>query len=295
MNDRQLKIYFEVATRLNMTEAAKNLSMTQPAISQTIKEIETEYQEQFFDRIGKKLYLTNAGEVLLSYTRRLLNINEECSKEIKELKDLKKGQLRIGASTTIGIYILTDIIGEYKKQNKEIDISIIIENTANISNLILENKIDFAFIEGPLSSNEIIKKDFWDDELVLISNFNHPFSKTKKVKISELEKQKIIMREKGSGTREVFEGLLSLHNIKLENYLELGSSEAIKKAVEAGLGISCISKRAIEKELKYKTLVPIKLEDTIISRKLNLIYHKDKVLSKLSKDFIKFCKDKHKL
>lgn len=292
MNDRQLKIYFEVATRLNMTEAAKNLSMTQPAISQTIKEIEAEYQEQFFDRIGKKLYLTNAGEVLLSYTRRLLNINEECLASIKELKNFKKGQLKIGASTTIGIYILTDIIGEYKRQNKEIDISIIIENTKNISNLILENKIDFAFIEGPISSNEIIKKDFWDDELTLICSINHPFAKIKTVKISDLEKEKIIMREQGSGTREVFEGLLSLNNIKPNNYLELGSSEAIKKAVEAGLGISCISKRAIEKELNHKTLIPLKLQDTVIVRKLKLIYHKDKDLSNLSKDFIKFCKNK---
>lgn len=290
MNERQLKIFFEVATRLSMTEAAKVLSMTQPAISQTIKEIETEYQECFFDRIGKKLYLTNAGEIMLGYTRRILNISDECKKSIKDLKELRKGHLKIGASTTIGIYILTDIIGEYKKLHNEIDVSIIIENTKNISNLILENKVDIAFVEGPVYSEEILKKDFWDDELVLVCNNENSLNERNNLKIQDIVNQKFIMREQGSGTREVIEALFKLHNIELNNYLELGSTEAIKRAVEAGLGISCLSERAIKRELEQKILGVIRISDMVISRKLNLIYHKDKSFSKLTKDFICFCK-----
>lgn len=179
MNERQLKIFYEVATKLSMTEAASNLFMTQPAISQTVKDLEKEYGVNFFDRIGKKLYLTHDGEVFLSYSRRILNLYDECSKEIRSSRDLKTGQLRIGASTTIGLYILTDIIGKYIKENKGIDVSITIENTNNIAASILENKIDFGYVEGPVHADEINVEDFCNDELVVITSIEHPFTKQK--------------------------------------------------------------------------------------------------------------------
>lgn len=291
MNERQLKIFYEAATKLSMTEAANILFMTQPAVSQTIKELENEYGIKFFDRIGKKLYLTNDGETFLKYVRRILNLYDECEKELKNSKNLKSGQLKIGASTTIGIYILTDIIGKYTKLNKGIDVSIIIENTKNISNLILENKIDFAFVEGPVHSDEIMVKDFCDDELVIIASPEHPLADKKEIHINEIQKEKIIMREQGSGTREVFEKVLIASNIAPKFSLELGSTEAIKKAVEAGLGISCISKRAIQREVEYKKLAIVKIKDIKIIRKLNLIYHKDKNFSNLYDSFIAYCRD----
>lgn len=291
MNERQLKIFYEVATKLSMTEAANSLFMSQPAISQTIKDLEKEYCVNFFDRIGKKLYLTNDGEIFLSYARRILNLCDECSKEIKSSKDLKTGQLRIGASTTIGIYILTDIIGKYTKANKGIDVSITIENTINIVNLILENKIDFAYVEGPVHSDEIIVEDFCDDELVVITSVEHPFAKQKSIDIKYLEKEKVIMREKGSGTREVFENLLASKNITIGKSLELGNTEAIKKAVEAGLGISCISRRAVQREVEYGKLAIINLNDIKILRKLSVVYHKDKNLSDLFKSFLQYSRE----
>jgi DNA-binding transcriptional LysR family regulator len=118
MNERQLRIFYEVANRLNMTEAAEFLYISQPAISQTIKELEIEYGVKFFDRIGRKLYLTGEGQTFFKYVRRILNLYDECSKSIKNVKDLNAGQLRIGASTTIGIYILTDIIGKFHRSLK---------------------------------------------------------------------------------------------------------------------------------------------------------------------------------
>lgn len=273
-----------------MTESASNLFMTQPAVSQAIKDLENEFGLNFFDRIGKKLYLTHDGETLFSYARRILNLYDECQKEIKSVKDLKAGQLKIGASTTIGIYILTGIIGKYTKINEGIDVSIIIENTKNISNLILDNKIDFAFVEGPVYSNEILVEEFCDDELIIIASVEHQFASQNEIDIKDLEKEKIIMREKGSGTREIFENLLLTNNVKLQKILELGNTEAIKKAVEAGLGISCLSKRAVQREIEHKKLAVINLKDIEITRKLNLIYHKDKNLSDLHKSFFNYCR-----
>lgn len=290
MNERQLKIFYEVATRLNMTEVANCLYMSQPAISQTIKELESEFGVKFFDRIGKKLYLTSEGETFFKYTRRILNLYDECAKSIGSLKDLKNGQLKIGASTTIGIYILTDLIGKYTKQNKNLDISIIIENTKNIADLILENKIDFAFVEGPVHSDEIQVSEFCDDELVIITSPEHHWATKATIEPKGIENEKLIMRESGSGTREVFENILNSNNINYKISLELGNTEAIKKAVEVGLGVSCISQRAVQREVSSGKLAVIKLNNIRISRKLNLIWHKDKYISNLFNNFIDFCR-----
>lgn len=291
MNERQLKIFVEVANKLNMTEAAGCLFMTQPAVSQTIKDLEHNFGVKLFDRIGKKLYLTNEGETFFKYSRRILNLYEECSKTIQNTKNSDCGQLKIGASTTIGIYILTDIVGKFTKGHKNIDISMIIENTKNIADLILQNKIDFAFVEGPVHSDEIAISPFCDDELVLITSCEHPWAHKKNIDINEIKNQKLIMREKGSGTREVFENLLNAHNVEYNVSLELGNTEAIKKAVEVDLGISCISKRAVKREIESKKLVAVKLNNIKISRKLNIIYHKDKYLSNLFETFINFCRN----
>ncbi|MDK2919414.1 MAG: hypothetical protein PWQ37_2147 [Candidatus Petromonas sp.] len=290
MNERKLRIFYEVAVKLNMTEVAKKLYISQPAVSQTIKEIEEEFGVKFFDRIGRKLYLTYEGKVFLNYVRRILNLYDECSKTIKDIKGLKKGKLKIGASTTIGIYILTDIIGKFTKKHKEVDTSITIENTKIITDMILENKIDFAFVEGPVYSDEIIVEKFCNDELVFITPPDHPWSKLKSIDMKKIAEEKIIMREQGSGTREIVENVLNTNGIHYKVDFELGNIEAIKKAVEAGLGISCISKRCIKKEVEDGRLAVIRLKRIRIIRKLNLIYHKDKYLSNLFNEFINFAK-----
>jgi len=290
MNERQLRIFYEVALKLSMTEAAEKLYMSQPAISQTIKELESKFAVKLFDRIANKLYLTHQGEIFFSYSRRILNLYDECLNIITNTKNLKAGQLKVGASTTIGIYILADIIGKFKKLNKDIDISIVIENTRTLANFILENKIDFAFVEGPVYSEEIVIKEFCDDELVIIIPPEHPWVDLEHINIEEIIGQTIIMRERLSGARESFENLLNSHNIDLNVSIELGNTEAIKKAVEAGLGISCISKRTVEREVKDNRLAIVRLKDIKISRKFNLIYHKDKYISRLFDAFIDFFK-----
>lgn len=290
MNERKLRIFYEVATRLSMTEAANNLYVTQPAISQAIKELEIEFGVNFFDRIGKKIFLTYEGEIFLRYVRRILNLYNESLQTIKDINGLKLGRLKIGASTTIGIYILTDIIGKFSKKYKNIDISINIENTKVIAEMILDNKIDFGFVEGPVYSDEIVIEDFCSDELVFIASPQHPWAKENTINIENIRSQKIIMREKGSGTREVVENALKSNNIQYSIALELGSTEAIKKAVIAGLGISCLSKRAVIEEVRNYKLSIINIEHLKIVRSLNLIYHRDKYMNNLFKTFIQFAK-----
>ncbi|KEI83498.1 LysR family transcriptional regulator [Clostridium botulinum] len=288
MNERKLRIFYEVAEKLNMTEVAEKLYISQPAVSQTILELENELGVKLFDRINRRLYLTNEGELFLNYVRRILNMHDDAIRSLKDINSLKTGKLKIGASTTIGIYILPDIIGKFTKQYKGIDTSIAIENTKLISDMILDNSIDFAFVEGPVYNEEIIKENFCDDELVFITSPEHPWSNKDEISINEVDREKIIMREIGSGTREVFESYMTANNVNYNIAFELGNTEAIKKAVEAGLGVSCISKRCIKNEINNNTLSWTKLKEFEIKRKLILIYHKDKFLSTLLKTFIKF-------
>ena len=164
MNFRKLKIFYETAKHLNMTRVAKEMYISQPSISQSINELENDLGVKLFDRIGKILYLTHEGEVFLNYTRRILNLYDESIKVIKDFDSNKAGKIVIGASTTIGIYILPEIIRKFSNEYSDIEISLIIENSKIIEGLILDNKIDFAFIEGDISSEEIIKEVIWKDE-----------------------------------------------------------------------------------------------------------------------------------
>lgn len=288
MNIRKLKIFYATATSLNMTKVAKELYISQPSVSQAIHEIEDEVGAVLFDRIGKRIYLTDEGEVYLNYVRRILNLYEEASERISEMSNKESGKIRIGASTTIGIYILPDIIRRFVEEHKGIEISLIIENTANIEKLILENKVDFAFVEGRISSEEIIKKAIWRDELVLICSDKHPWKNRKYILANELKNEKFIIREKGSGTREVIESYMQKNNIEYNVFMELGNTEAIKKSVEANLGIGCISSKCLDDLEELGRLHTLKIKDGNIGRDLLLIIHKDKFINNNMKEFINF-------
>ncbi len=288
MNERKLRIFYEVSKQLNMTKVAEKLYVSQPSISQAISDLEKDLGVKLFDRMGKKLYLTHEGEVFLNYARRILNIYDEAARAIKEMNVLNRGKLVIGASTTIGIYILPDIIGRFSKLYSNVDISIIIENTENIVKLVEENHLDIAFVEGPVHSEEIEVQKFYEDKLVFITCKDHPWVKKKTVKNEEIAEEKIIMREKGSGTREVFVSALEQKSIDYNIFMEFGHTEAIKKAVEAGLGVSCISKRCIKDEISYGKLAEVNIEGLTINRSLFFIHHKDKYLSNLINTFIEF-------
>ncbi|GAA0077600.1 LysR family transcriptional regulator [Clostridium sp. CTA-5] len=288
MNFRKIKIFYETATELNMTKVAKKLYISQPSISQAIHEIEEELEIRLFDRIGKKLYLTYEGEIYLNYSRRILNLYEESIRAISDINTNEKGKIKIGASTTIGIYILPDIIKGFLKDHSEIEISLSIDNTANIEKMILQNKIDFAYIEGTTSLDEIVQSKVWKDELIFISSLNHSWALKKILSKKDIIKEKLIMREKGSGTREIIKSYLKKNNIDYRIFMELGNTEAIKKSVEANLGVSCLSFRSVEEKINNGCLKGYRLKEGKITRDLSLIYHRDKFLTKSMKNFINY-------
>lgn len=290
MNIRKLEIFNETAKYLNMSKVAKELYISQPSISQTISELETEIGVKLFDRIGKKLYLTQEGSIFYDYTRRILNIYQEGIDVINSSKT-NKGKIIVGATTTIGIYIMPYIIKKFNEEQKDIEISLIIDNKHNIEELILNNKVDIAFIEAKSESKEIILEEIWEDELVFISSKNHCWSEKTCLSIEDLINNKFIIREDGSGTRQSFEDFLENNNINFESYIELSSLEAIINYVKLDMGVSCVPYISVLSEENLNTLNVSKLKDYSIKRSLYSAIHKDKYISKAMKYFIEFCQN----
>ena len=288
MNIRKLEIFYRTAKCLNMSQVAKDMYISQPSISQCISEIESEIDTKLFDRIGKKLYLTHEGQIFYEYTRRILNIYEEGINVIRSSKS-NKGKLVIGASTTIGTYIMPYIIHKFNQKEKDIEISMIIDNKQNIEELILNNKVDIGFIEGTVNSKEIILKDIWMDELVFISSVDHEWNGKKYLDIEDLKNNKFIIREDGSGTRERFEDFLENKDIKFDSYIELSNLEAILNYVKLNIGVSCVPYMSVLSEENSKSINVYRLKDHNINRSLYSAIHKDKYISKPIECFMEFC------
>ncbi|SMB92329.1 transcriptional regulator [Desulfonispora thiosulfatigenes DSM 11270] len=288
MNLRQISIFTRVAEIGSMSETARQLFMTQPAVSQTIAELEDDLQMKLFDRINRKLILTNSGEVLYNYCKKILSLLEEAEHTMRDLATLKIGKLRLGASTTIGIYFLPRMVGDFKKRYGRITTQFTIDNTGVIEDMILNHAIDIGLVEGKVHSPDIKVHYLFDDELYLICSKNHRWVKENKLNIApeDLVKEQLISREKGSGTREMVEEILEEQGLSLEVTHILNNTEAIKKAVEEDMGISFVSKMALVDELKSEKLVKIKIEGIHITRSISIIYHKDKYRSPLLDAFL---------
>lgn len=283
---RDIEIFVTVCELKSMSAAAKKLYMSQPAISQAISQMEGELQVRLFDRIGRKLSLTYAGEILYSYGKRILNLVKEAESTLDDVRNMRMGRLRVGTSTTVGIYLLPEIIGEFRKKFN-IDVYFTIGNTAEIEKLILDNSIDLGIVEGPVHSRDIVVTPYIDDELYLVCSKSHRWAKKKNISPAEIENEDIIMREKGSGTREVFEEAMARNNVKYRIKYVLNNTEAIKKAVEANIGVSVISRLAVKKEIRGGRLLKVDIENIRFKRKFSIIYHKDKFKSNLFEEFIK--------
>ena len=290
MNIRKLNIFYKTAEYLNMSKVAKEMYISQPSISQCISEIEEEIGTKLFDRIGKRLYLTHEGKIFYDYTRRILNIYEEGVNILKDSK-VNSGKITVGVSTTIGIYIMPYIIKKFNEKEKDIEISLIIDNKYNIEEFILNNKVDIGFIEGKAESSEIILKEIWKDELVFISAINHEWKEKKYLTVNDLVNNKFIIREDGSGTRERFEDFLNNNNIKFDSYIELSNLEAIINYVKLNIGVSCVPYISVLLEEKSKLLNVSRLKNCIIKRSLYSAIHRDKYVSKPIKTFIDFCEN----
>ena len=291
MNLRSLKIFKEVCETNNMTKAAKKLHMTQPAISQTISNLEEELGVKLFERIKNHLELTYSGRVLCNYSQKIIRMVDESEDLLNQIANLKKGKLRIGASMTIGTYLMPELINQFKNKHEELKMPLMINNTDHIVDSILNNELDIGFVEGPFNSAEITTDFFINDELILIASPDYFNKEKNNIVLEDIAGGKFILREKGSGTRDIVKQKLEESRINFKIKHVLNNFEAIKKAIMANLGISILPRLAVKEELKREELIEIELENLKITREFKIIYHTDKYQSPFFMHFMNFLKN----
>jgi DNA-binding transcriptional LysR family regulator len=292
LDNFRLVVFRAVAEQRSFRKAAEELYLTQPAVSFQIKALEEDIGVQLFDRTGAQIALTEAGKVLLGYSQQANALFVQAEHEIAALSGDHAGQLALGASTTIAQYVLPRLLGEYCKEHPRVHPTLISGNTEQIVDAVEKQKIELGFIEGPPRSREVKSEPFLEDELVLIASTAHEWAESASVSVSDLCSAPLLMRERGSGTRRVIEMALERQGIKRNSMrivMELDSTEAIKSAVEAGLGVGFVSRCAIAKDLRLGTNFKIvAIEGLRIKREFLITYIKGPESQGLAHQFRRF-------
>ena len=273
MENFRLKVFRTVAEKLNFRQAAESLYLTQPAVTLQIKALEEELGVQLFSRSGDRIALTEAGKKLFSYARRMAALASAAHAEIGKMKGEERGELSIGASTTIAQYVLPRLLGEFRRTNPGIGLSVLGANTARIVAGVLDGSLALGLIEGPSLRRDLKTEQFLADEIGVIAARQHEWV-GHTISAHQLSKEKLILREDGSGTRRVVEAALRRAGVRLKPAnlaMVLDSTEAIKSAVEAGLGIGFVPRRAIQKEIKLGTLAELTVEGMKIERHFSIV------------------------
>ena len=284
MNIRHLKIFITVADCGKMSVAAEKLYISQPSVSQAIKEIEDYYGVKLFERLSKKLYITENGRLLLKYARHIVQSFDEMEAHLKNTGE--NISLRIGATVTVGTKLLSDIISRFEKNYKDVDTKITINNTNVIENLILNSDLDIGIVEGYVDNKDIIKKPIYKDNMVLVAGKNHKFYNRDSITIEELNGEDMIFREPESGSRQIFDNVLHDNNIEVNVKWNSTNTESIKEGIINGHGVGVLSTLMIQEEVKNGTLHIIDIDKVNISRDICVIYHKNKFISDHLKNFM---------
>lgn len=290
MADRRLQVFHTVARLLSFTKAADHLHMTQPAVTFQIRQLEEHFNTRLFDRTHNKISLTAAGQRVFEYAERIIALYNEMDSRVRELTGDVSGILIIGASTTIAEYVLPGLLGEFQSRYPAVNVRLSVSNSLGIVHHIENNSIDVGIVESPVANKNLAVEVCWHDELVVIMPRTHAMSKKTSLMPRDLIELPFLSREEGSGTREVVSEYLErngMHLNELNLCMEFGSPEAIKSAVEAGLGVSIVSRATVLKEVKLGTLVAVPLKPPI-ERPFSFVYQRQKFRLRAVEEFMNF-------
>lgn len=274
MENFRLKVFRVVAHHLNFSRAADELLLTQPAVTQQIKALEEEYGAPLFDRTGGRISLTAAGEILLPFAMQLKTICDQAYEAVSSAAGSPSGTLTVGASQTIGQYLLPKFIAGFAKRNPRVSVKAIGGNTDAILEALTQHRIQLAMIEGPALRKDLRVEPFMEDHLVLVVSASHGWA-GQQVALQDLASTPLLMREFGSGSRRVIERALRQAGLKKKEMriaMELDSTEGLLSAVEAGLGVTFVSRWAVRNQLALGTLRLARVEGLKLSRMFSLAY-----------------------
>lgn len=280
MTIRHLTVFVAVAEQGSMSAAPKHLYISQPTVSQAIRELENHYNGLLFERLGKKLYLTDRGKLLLPHAREMI-------RQFQQLEELMQNQgqsstLKLGSTLTVGTCLTPSIILDLQKKFPDLDVYSFVTNTKNIEQKLLRSELDAAVVEGEIHSPDLIVLPIIDDCLVLAAGKKHPFYRRGRIHVQELNDQKFAVREYGSGTRQLFEDYTLRHGLKIRTAWEANSPQALMNAVLYNQMLSVMSIRLMHHEIRHRSVRVFCNEAGEWNRKFKLVYHKNKFLPLLS-------------
>ncbi len=288
MTFRHLKIFVTVVKCGKMRQAAATLFLSQPTVSQAIRELEAYYDVKLFERLSHKLYLTQEGQRLFTHAQHIVDAFECLDNTMKQSG--VSSTLRIGGSVTVGTCFLHDIVMEIESSLKNIQVKVVVNNTSHIEQQILNSTIDIGIVEGLVKSKDVVNIPIYEDELVIVVGRSHPFYQMDCLSIDQLQGQSFVSREEGSIERNQYEQYLAEKGILLNQTWSCTNTDAIKRAVINGRGLAILSKLLVEKEVANGDLYILPIADIKMSRDIQLIYHKDKFLSQPMQTCIAICK-----
>lgn len=277
MTIRHLKIFITVADTGKMSAAADKLYISQPSVSQAIRELEEHYRCLLFERLSKKLYITPAGRRLYSYAKPVVSQFDMIEESMALESRIER--LRIGGTITIGSSILSYIVRDLKNSCPDIQLYSYVNNTRIIEKKILDMDLDVAIVEGTVKHPDLVSVPMIHDMLVLACSAEHPFAGRSSISVKDLNGQDFVMRESGSGTRELFEDFLSRHSLNIQMSFEENTPDAIRNAVKINNCLAVVSIRLLEQDIKNKEIYVFTSSNHEWNRLFSFVYHKDKYIS----------------
>lgn len=287
---RQLEIFIAVAETAQVTKASKKLFVTQSAVSMALAELENQLGGSLFDRHGRSLLLNARGRYLLPLAKDITTQVNSIESIMSERNDTLTGEINVVASSALGNYILPYLVGAFKKAHPKVAINLLVYNTRMAETLVMEGTSDIGFVEGQVTSKELNVREWFKDELVVLTAPSDPLANKEVFDVEEdMKNSRWIMREKGSGTAAIFRNKMRDYLDEVNIVMEMGHPEAVKRAVESGVGIACLSALTICREVENGWLKSLKVSGVDMKRQLYVISRKDKQMSDALAEFLSFC------
>ncbi|HXG03396.1 MAG TPA: selenium metabolism-associated LysR family transcriptional regulator [Candidatus Binatia bacterium] len=291
MDLRRLEVFAKVAELGSFSRAAEALFLTQPTVSEHVRALEDELGLPLLDRLGRGAVPTPAGQLLLGYARRILALSREARQAIEQFQGRMSGQLTVGGSTIPGEYVLPALIGSFKAKYPDILISLLVGSSRQVSEWVEEGRVEMGVVGARPTSRSLHAQALIADELVVVVPAGHPWAGLDTVTLADVKAQPLVLRERGSGSREALERALGEVGADLSGFRiagEMGSTQAVKQAVRAGVGIALISKRAVADECRAGLVSCLKVADLTVARSFFLVTHRDRTRSPLAQAFLEF-------
>jgi DNA-binding transcriptional LysR family regulator len=285
---RQLEIFVKVAERGSFSKAAEALFLTQPTVSEHVRALEDELGLRLLDRLGRGATLTRAGQLLSSYATRMLALSREARQAMDSFQGRLSGELIIGGSTIPGEYVLPAFVGRFKDKYPDISITLLIGDSQAVINWVADGRAELGIAGARIAHRGVDYKELMPDEVVVIVPAAHPWHGRRQITVDELRGEPLLLRERGSGTRAALETALGDAGLDLDSFRvvgEMGSTQAIKQAVKAGVGISLVSRRAVEEECKSGLMWCVRVKDFKVTRSFYLATHKERSRSPIAEAF----------